>query len=103
MNKKYKNEEYIKTKVGTNNFKPTMSLLEKIWPNEKHYTGDHVNKLFEGLTENVDVKKLKQTVVEQPIKSQIKSREFNAKSEMIAIKQLYKDLGKVKKSITLTV
>ena len=103
MNNKYKNEEYLKTKTGTNNFKPTMSLLEKIWPDKKVYTGDDVNKLNQGLMENVDVKRLKQTVVEQPIKSQIKSREFNAKSEMIAIKQLYKDLGKAKKSITITV
>lgn len=103
MNNKYKNEGYLKTKTGTNNFKPTMSLLEKIWPDKKVYTGDDVNKLNEGLMENVDVKRLKQTVVEQPIKSQIKSREFNAKSEMIAIKQLYKDLGKAKKSITITV
>ena len=30
MSKKYKNEEYLKTKGGTNNYKPTISLLEKI-------------------------------------------------------------------------
>jgi len=46
---------------------------------------------------------LKKIVFEQPIKSQIKSREFNAKANMIAMKQLYKDLGKEKTKITLTI
>ena len=66
MNKKYKNEEYLKTKVGTNNFKPTISLLEKIWPDKKSYTGDDVNKLISALTYNANVNKLKDTIVKQP-------------------------------------
>jgi|TARA_B100001093_G_scaffold4761_1_gene4886 hypothetical protein len=94
MTKKYKNEEYIKTKVGTNNFNTTISLMEKIWPNKKSYTGDDVNKLYEGLIEDVDVKKLTKTVVEQPIRSQIKTNDFEIKSLMRANKLLYKDLGK---------
>ena len=66
MSKKYKNEEYLKTKVGTNNFKPTISLLEKIWPDKKSYTGDDVNKLIHALTYNANVNKLKDTIVKQP-------------------------------------
>ena len=103
MNNKYKNEEYLKTKTGTNNFKPTMSLLEKIWPDKKVYTGDDVNKLNEGLMENVDVKRLKKNLFEQPIKSKIEKNNFDIKSLMITNKLLYKDLGKAKKSITVTV
>ena len=94
MTKKYKNEEYMKTKVGTNNYPKAISLMEKIWPNKKSYTGDDINKLYEGLIEDVDVKKLKKTVVEQPIRSQIKINDFEIKSLTIANKQLYKDLGK---------
>jgi len=94
MTKKYKNEEYMKTKVGTNNYPKAISLMEKIWPNKKSYTGDDVNKLYEGLIEDVDVKKLKKTVVEQPIRSQIKTNDFEIKSLMRANKLLYKDLGK---------
>jgi len=94
MTKKYKNEEYIKTKVGTDNYNSTISLMEKIWPKKKSYTGDDVNKLYEGLIEDVDVKKLTKTVVEQPIRSQIKTNDFEIKSLMRANKLLYKDLGK---------
>ena len=94
MTKKYKNEEYIKTKVGTDNYPKTISLMEKIWPNKKSYTGEDVNKLYEGLIEDVDIKKLKKTVVEQPIRSQIKKNDFEIKSLMKANKLLHKDLGK---------
>ena len=94
MTKKQKNEEYMKTKTGTDNYPKTISLMEKIWPNKKSYTGDDVNKLYEGLIEDVDVKKLKKTVVEQPIRSQIKKNDFEIKSLMTANKLLYKDLGK---------
>jgi len=94
MTKKYKNEEYIKTKVGTDNYNSTISLMEKIWPKKKSYTGDDVNKLYEGLIEDVDVKKLKKTVVEQPIRSQIKINNFEIKSLRTANKLIYKDLGK---------
>jgi hypothetical protein len=103
MTKKYKNEGYIKTKIGTENYDPTISLMEKIWPNKKSYTGADVNKLYQGLIENADVKKLNQTVVELPIKSQIKSRMAEAKASLEAVKQLNKELGKKTKSISLTV
>ena len=113
MTKKHENEGYIKTKVGTNNYDSTISLMEKIWPNKKSYTGEDVNKLYEGLTElaglNNDnlnlqsVKKLKQIVVEQPIKSAIKSRYAEAKASLEAVKQLNKELGKNPKSISLTI
>ena len=43
---------------------------------------------------DVDVKKLTKTVVEQPIRSQIKTNDFEIKSLMRANKLLYKDLGK---------
>ena len=42
----------------------------------------------------MDVKKLTKTVVEQPIRSQIKTNDFEIKSLMRANKLLYKDLGK---------
>tara|TARA_Y100000004_G_scaffold48190_1_gene53098 strand:- start:445 stop:735 length:291 start_codon:yes stop_codon:yes gene_type:complete len=51
MTKKYKNEAYIKTKVGTDNYDTTISLMEKLWPNKKSFKGEDVNKLYEGLTE----------------------------------------------------
>ena len=51
MTKKQTNEDYIKTKVGTNNYDSTISLMEKIWPDKTNYTGEDVNKLYEGLTE----------------------------------------------------
>ena len=94
MTKKYKNKDYIKTKVGTDNYNSTISLMEKIWPKKKSYTGDDVNKLYEGLIEDVDIKQLKKTVVEQPIRSQIKKNDFEIKSLMKANKLLHKDLGK---------
>ena len=94
MTKKNKNEEYLKTKTGTNNYAKTVSLMEKIWPNKKSYTGDDVNKLQAGLLEDVNVKQLKRTVVEQPIRSKIKTMDFEIQSLIKAKKELYKDLGK---------
>ena len=43
-----------------------ISLLEKIWPDKKSYTGDDVNKLIHALTYSANVKKLKDTIVKQP-------------------------------------
>ena len=103
MTKKYKNEEYMKTKLGTNNYTKAINLLEKIWPNKMSFTGNDLNKLYEGLMENVDVKRLKKNLFEQPIKSKIEKNNFDIKSLMITNKLLYKDLGKAKKSITVTV
>jgi|TARA_B110000259_G_scaffold176829_1_gene213354 hypothetical protein len=94
MNKKYKNEEYIKTKTGTINYPKAINLMEKIWPNKKSFTGDDVNKVYGGLLEDVNVKQLKQTVVEQPIRSKIKTMDFEIESLIKAKKELYKDLGK---------
>ena len=68
--------------------------MEKIWPNKKSFTGDDVNKVYGGLLEDVNVKQLKQTVVEQPIRSKIKTMDFEIESLIKAKKELYKDLGK---------
>ena len=66
MSKKHKNEDYLKTKVGSNNYDTMVSLMEKIWPEKKNFTGDDVNKTIHALAYNASVPKLKHTIVKQP-------------------------------------
>ena len=95
MTKKYKNEAYIKTKVGTDNYDTTISLMEKIWPNKKSYTGEDVNKLYEGLTElglkNVD--KINDSINIAPKRRELKIKIGNMKLLKKQISELEQEVN----------
>ena len=93
--KKYENEAYIKTKVGTDNYDSTISLMEKIWPKKKSYTGEDVNKLYEGLTElglqNVD--KIDDSINIAPKRRELKIKIGNKELLEQEISQLQQEIG----------
>ena len=113
MKKSKVNNSIIKYKgqqVGAENVGAFENIVGEIF--EKESKGCY-KRIISGLLElaglnddnlnSQSLKKLKQIVVDQPIKKEIQSRMAEAKASLEAVKQLNKELGKKTKSISLTV